>query len=141
VRPPPSLIPASAGAAVKTEEDQNENLNSTKNPHSVSNGHIPDPSSAGVGVLGSQSATLAPAPTGTNYATAPTRSIGVKRVFDRATYDLPIANQQELSVLSLGDSSEAERIGGGRGPRPLILNPFARGTRFENIAAVNTLDG
>lgn len=76
-----------------------------------------------------------------NYATAPTRSIGNTRVFDQATYDLPIAKQQELSVISLGRSNAMERIGGGRGPRPLVLNPFARGTPYEKIAVVNGLDG
>ncbi|KAF9906948.1 hypothetical protein EC991_011422 [Linnemannia zychae] len=142
VRPPPSLIPSSAGAAVKTEEGQDESLGSAKRHRRVtSDGNIPGSSSAEVGVLGSQKATFAPGPTGPNYATAPSRSTGVKRVFDRATYDLPIANQRELSVLSLGNSTDAGRIGGGRGPRPLVLNPFARGTRFENIAAVNSLDG
>ncbi|KAF9121695.1 hypothetical protein BGW39_010333 [Mortierella sp. 14UC] len=131
-----------AETAVKMEDGQDASLGSTtRRRRVISDGHMPDPSSAGVGALGSQKATFAPAPTGPNYATAPTRSTGVKRVFDRATYDLPIANQRELSVLSLGNSTEAERIGGGRGPRPLILNPFARGTRFENIAAVNSLDG
>ncbi|KAG0270095.1 hypothetical protein BGZ95_001807, partial [Linnemannia exigua] len=140
VRPPPSLMPAGAGAAVKTEDGFEDSLTPIKRRRRVtSDGAMPSTSSAGVGSLDTQT-TFAPPPTGPNYATASTRSTGFRRVFDRATYDLPIANQRELSVISLGRSTAAQRIG-GRGTRPLTLNPFARGTPFENIAAVNSLDG
>ncbi|KAG0380208.1 hypothetical protein BGX24_009636 [Mortierella sp. AD032] len=140
MKPPPSLMPASAGTAVKAEGDLEVSLASIKRRRRVtSDGAMFSSSSAGVGVLDTQT-TFAPPPTGPNYATASTRSTGFRRVFDRATYDLPIANQRELSVISLGRSTAAQRIG-GRGPRPLTLNPFARGTPFENIAAVNSLDG
>lgn len=139
VPPPPSLIPASTGLAVKTEDGPDESLSSTKRyrRRTTSDGQLPNLSETeGGGVRGERLV-----PNAQNYATAPTRSIGARRVFDRATYDLPIATQQELSFISLGKSKAMEKIGGGGGRRPLVLNPFARGTPFEKIAAVNSLDG
>ncbi|KAH7036580.1 hypothetical protein BKA57DRAFT_442382 [Linnemannia elongata] len=139
VPPPPSLIPASTGLAVKTEDGPDESLSSTKRyrRRTTSNGQLPNLSETEGG--GERGGRLVP--NAQNYATAPTRSIGARRVFDRATYDLPIATQQELSFISLGKSKAMEKIGGGGGRRPLVLNPFARGTPFEKIAAVNSLDG
>ncbi|KAG9067560.1 hypothetical protein KI688_012344 [Linnemannia hyalina] len=141
VPPPPSLIPASAGVTAKTEDDPDESLSLIKRNRrrTTSDEQMPNLSGAergGGGARGERSA-----PNVQNYATAPTRSIGARRVFDRATYDLPIAKLQELSFISLGKSKAMGKIGGGGGRRPLVLNPFARGTPFENIAAVNSLDG
>ncbi|KAF9121915.1 hypothetical protein BGX30_002306, partial [Mortierella sp. GBA39] len=135
VPPPPSLIPASAGVAAKTEDDPDESLSLIKRNRrrTTSDEQMPNLSGAEGGGRS--------APNAQNYATAPTRSIGARRVFDQATYDLPIAKRQELSFISLGKSKAMEKIGGGGGRRPLVLNPFARGTPFENIAAVNSLDG
>lgn len=141
VPPPPSLIPASAGAAVKAEDGSDESLSSIRRARrrTASDGQISSLSGAEEGGRGARGGRSAP--NTQNYATAPTRSIGARRVFDRATYDLPIANEQELSFISLGKSKAMEKIGGGGGRRPLVLNPFARGTPFEKIAAVNSLDG
>ena len=126
--------------AAKTEDDPDESLSLIKRyrRRTTSDGQIHNLSEAegGRGARGGISA-----PNVQNYATAPTRSIGARRVFDRATYDLPIAKHQELSFISLGKSKAMEKIGGGGGRRPLVLNPFAHGTPFEKIAAVNSLDG
>ncbi|KAG0209069.1 hypothetical protein BGX33_005855 [Mortierella sp. NVP41] len=144
LRPPPSLIPASAGVAVKTEDDRDDtlSLNRRHRRRMTGDGQMADPAAPSSSSSGGPPLPSSPPPpTGPNYATDPARSVGPRRVFDRATYDLPIGNQQLMSVISLGGASEGERVGSGRNPRPMVLNPFSRGTAFEDIAVVNSLDG
>jgi len=142
--PPPSLIPTSTGVLVKAEEDRNESIYSLgkHRRRTTSDGHVPNPG-VSLSSLSTEvtSASYVPPPSTPNYATAPTRSVGPKRVFDRATFDLPIANQRNLSIISSVNKTPGERIASGRGSRPLVLNPFSRGTKFENIAALNSLGG
>src|SRR5690606_18688689 len=69
------------------------------------------------------------------------RATGYKRVFEKSGYDLPIANQQTMAVLSIKSKTVHEQVFGGRRPRPIHVNPFSFQTKFEGIAATSSLDG
>ncbi|KAF9181609.1 hypothetical protein BGZ51_005301 [Haplosporangium sp. Z 767] len=69
------------------------------------------------------------------------RAAGYKRVFEKSGYNLPIANQPTMAVLSIKSKTVHEQVFGGRRPRPFHLNPFSFQTKFEGIAATSSLDG
>ncbi|KAF9436536.1 hypothetical protein BGZ76_003657 [Entomortierella beljakovae] len=66
---------------------------------------------------------------------------GYRRVFESANFDIPIANQPTMSIFSIGNKRIIEKASVGRAPRPMMINPFSRNTRFDGIAATCSTDG
>ncbi|KAG0201163.1 hypothetical protein BGX28_005939 [Mortierella sp. GBA30] len=69
------------------------------------------------------------------------RARGYMRVFEQSQYQLPIANQSTMSVLSIRNKMVHEKAFTGRASRPMVLNPFSQQTQFEGIAAAGSFDG
>ncbi|KAG0354784.1 hypothetical protein BG005_006211 [Podila minutissima] len=68
------------------------------------------------------------------------RVTGYKKVFEQTQFQMPVSRQTSFSVISLG-SHKTITAAYDRRPRQFELNPFASGTRFENIAAASSLAG
>ncbi|KAF8938041.1 hypothetical protein BGZ58_001679 [Dissophora ornata] len=119
VPPPPSLKPVSGGPRVKTEDNAHKIVDS-----------------------GMVTIRMPAAPDrAVQQAFPQPRSAGYRRVFDRSAYQLPIACQPTMAVLSEGHKTIHDRVFGGRRPNPMEINPFSHQTPFDGIAATSSLDG
>ncbi|KAF9581354.1 hypothetical protein BGW38_001664, partial [Lunasporangiospora selenospora] len=70
------------------------------------------------------------------------QAAGYMRVFEKTSYNLPIASQKSMEVMAIGHRRQTfEKVMSSKRQYILELNPFSHRTKFEGIVVSSGLDG